>query len=288
MKVPDFPEGKAPDTSFAELKNPKAFISDAFSICFWVSVTFEHHAEILSRAEKSGLVITFLSHGNYVDLGEHSVRFQIPDKFDFLPEKWIFLCLSYKKILKVYLNSVLIFDQNMENHSMSFKLDENFLKHIQLGKASNFAGELSQLNIWSKVLDKEDINTLYKCQDVSDNPDLVDWRTEELKQGPNVTIVDFPHNICFLAKDIDDNKNHIVYNIHSLMVPHRKALRLCKSLGGAAPSFEAEFEKLQTNIRYIPSTCKSTWLPIFKSSNLSELWIGENSEFTHQLASWPA
>ena len=152
LKVPDFPEGKAPDTSFAELKNPKAFISDAFSICFWVSVTFEHHAEILSRAEKSGLVITFLSHGNYVDLGEHSVRFQIPDKFDFLPEKWIFLCLSYKKILKVYLNSVLIFDQYMENHSMNFKLDESFLKHIQLGKASNFAGELSRVKYLVKSI----------------------------------------------------------------------------------------------------------------------------------------
>ena len=124
---------------------------------------------------------------------------------------------------------------------------------------------------------------MYKCQDVSDNPDLVDWRTEELKQGPNVTIVDFPHNICFLAKNIDEN--HIVYNIHSSMFPHRKALRLCKSLGGAAPSFEAKSEKLQTNIRYLPSTCKSTCLPIFKSSNLSKLWIGENSEFV-QLTNW--
>ena len=150
---------------------------------------------------------------------------------------------------------------------------KTFLNTYSFEKLPILLGNYQELNIWSKVLDKEDINTMYKCQDVSDNPDLVDWRTEELKQGPNVTIVDFPHNICFLAKDIDDSKNHIVYNIHSLMVPHRKALRLCKSLGGAAPSFEADFEKLKTNIRYIPSTCKSTWLPIFKSSNLSELWI---------------
>ena len=106
LKAPNFPEGKAPETSFAELKNPKMFNADAFTICFWVSVTFEHHAEILSRAEKTGLLITFLSHGNYIDIGEHSVRFEIPKKFDFIPEKWMFLCWTYQKLLKVYFGSI--------------------------------------------------------------------------------------------------------------------------------------------------------------------------------------
>ena len=97
LRALSFPEGKAPNSSFANIKNPKIFVVEEFSICFWVSVQFEHHAEVLSRNEKHGIQISFQAHGNYIEIDSYSIRFIFPRKFNFIPEKWMFLCLTLKK-----------------------------------------------------------------------------------------------------------------------------------------------------------------------------------------------
>ena len=174
LRAPIFPEGNAPNSSFANLKNPTIFITEEFSICFWVLVNFEYHAEVLSRNENGGVIITFLSHGNYIEVDSYSIRFEFPRNFRFIPEKWMFLCLTSNKRLKVYLNSELIFEKEIDNVTEGLRLPKDFLKYLQIGKASAFAGELSELNIWSKVLTDDKINDLYECKDITDVPDILD------------------------------------------------------------------------------------------------------------------
>ena len=54
-----------------------------------------------------------------------------------------------------------------------FELPQDFLKNLQIGKASKFAGELSELNIWSKALAYDEIKDLYDCKDISEKQDVL-------------------------------------------------------------------------------------------------------------------
>ena len=109
------------------------------SICFWVSVQFEHHAEVLSRNEKHGIQISFQAHGNYIEIDSYSIGFEFPRRFYFIPEKWMSLCLTLNKMLKVYLNSELMLERDIYVGTKDFELPVDFLKNLQIGKASKFA-----------------------------------------------------------------------------------------------------------------------------------------------------
>ena len=95
----------------------------------------------------------------------------------------MFLCLTSNKRLKVYLNSELIFEKEIDNVTEGLRLPKDFLKNLQIGKASAFTGELSELNIWSKVLTDDKINDLYECKAIPE-----DWKTEEFQFGPNIIV----------------------------------------------------------------------------------------------------
>ena len=183
LRAPSFPEGQAPNSTFANLDNPNIFDAEEFSICFWVSLQFEYHAEVLSIKENAGLKISFQAHGNYIEIDSYSIRFEFPRKFNFIPEKWMFLCLTFEKELKVYLNSKLIFEKGVTMGTKNLKLPVDFLKNLQIGKASKFAGELSELNIWSKALAYDEIKDLYDCKDISDIPDVLDWKISARADG---------------------------------------------------------------------------------------------------------
>ena len=67
LKTPKFPDDKTPPSSFAT--GCKLFAR------LWVSPTHKHHAEVLSRKEDSGLLLTFKSDGNYIAIDSYYVRF---------------------------------------------------------------------------------------------------------------------------------------------------------------------------------------------------------------------
>ena len=157
LKTPKFPDGKTPPSSFATFRGAKLFAR------LWVSPTHKHHAEVLSRNEDSGLLLTFKSDGNYIAIDSYYIRFDFSS--DFVPSKWMFFCFTFdnsENKIKIYEGSKLILEKQI-----SKEIPEDFLQNLQLGKASKFAGELTQLNIWSQVLTDDDIKILGDCKEVS-------------------------------------------------------------------------------------------------------------------------
>ena len=82
--------------------------------------------------------------------------------------------------------------------------------------------------------------------------------------GPNLTFVNISDDSCLIKNNpVED---FLVYTIKSPMIPHRKALRLCQSLGGSmlSPENFEELQVLKESLKSIPATCTSIWMPIFK------------------------
>ena len=93
------------------------------------------------------------------------IRIEFP-KYFFVPDKWFFLCFSYnneKKKLVVYLNSEKIFDQIIKHHLDTLVINKDFLQYAKFGRVGSFAGQLTDLNIWSTILDGSEIRDLYLC-----------------------------------------------------------------------------------------------------------------------------
>ena len=200
----------------------------------------------------------------------------------------MFFCLTFdnsEKLVKLYQNSNKIFEKQ-ELELKDFQIHEDSIKNLQFGKASKFAGKISELNIWSKVLDEDAIKNLYECKHLKELPDILDWKTEEFDFGPNITMYETLDDICM--EKHHPNKEAMVYSISVSMGDHRKAPRLCEALGGAMTLAEnnEELDALQDGIRNIPESCKSLWLPIFKSETNGK-WMSDDLSFV-EFTKWHA
>ena len=105
LQTPIITDGNGFTSSFASVKNPQNFTAQDISVCFWVSVRFESKAEILSGDEGTEFLLTFRPDGTYVQVHSYQMRFNAGKHF--IPEKWLFWCLTYdnsEKMVKIYQN----------------------------------------------------------------------------------------------------------------------------------------------------------------------------------------
>ena len=167
LKTPQFEDGKAPPSSFATLKNPSTVSVSKLSLCLWIAPSAENKGEVLSKKEEEGFSIHFKHDNNFITIDGVDIKFEFPASYRF-PEKWLSFCFTFAdKSLKIFLDSKRRFGEVFDNILAKYEISEEFLSSLQFGKATNFAGKISDLNIWSTVLYDDKILRLYECREIS-------------------------------------------------------------------------------------------------------------------------
>ena len=141
----------------------------------------------------------------------------------------VFFCFLFNnknKRLQVFLDSEKIFNKVIEKHLDSFVIEKDYLEHERFGESGELSGQFTDLNIWSKILNDEDIKEHYSCEDIFKVPDVLEWKTAELVLG----LMEREVHPCF------EHKNHkseqMIYSVKISMEPKNRAVRTCNALGG--------------------------------------------------------
>ena len=283
LTTPKFEKGKAPSDSFATLRNPSSPPLKQVSSCLWNSLNFESFAETWSSSN-SFFGTAFWTGVAYLYIGPFSsTRMTIPEHVSFTPEKWRFFCFSFdniEKVLKVYIDSEKIMETTIDNGLDNFEIESDFLKGEKFASAKKFAGQISDLNVWSKILTQDEINDMYSCKDSLETPDVLDWETAEFDLGPNLTLTVREEHPC-LEKENEKMEN-VIYNIELQMDPKSSTVRLCNALGGIMdPPKNASMVSSLEKALNKKEECSGLWIPVFKDDY--ENWVdinGKNVNFT--------
>ena len=189
--TPKMDYDEALSAAFSRFINVSTPVLTNISSCLWVSLAFEDLGSVWITENRSKyFMIELLSKARYLWIGGMSVRFEFPEDF-FIPDQWFFYCFAYNnenKKLEVYLNSEKIFDNKIEKHLDAFVIDKNFLQYEKFGMAGIFAGQFTDLNIWSRILKDSEIAKLFKCEVLDKGPDIVDWKSSQPVPGSKVIV----------------------------------------------------------------------------------------------------
>ena len=279
LTTPKFPKDKAPAASFATLKNPTSPVLTTLSSCLWTSLYAEDFGSTWSFGNNF-FRTSFRSEGKIFAIGEYTViLIDYPEHLLFTPEKWLFFCFSFdniEKVIKVYVDSEKILEKKIHKGLEDFEIESNFLKEEKFANAKEFAGQISDLNIWSKILIEKEIFDLYSCKAISINPDVVNWTNTEFELGPNITITERKEHPC-LEKE-NEKSQHVIYNFTTSMELQRSPIRFCEGLGGRMeyPQNEFELSSLGKSLTKVQDECYGKWMPIFKDNSENLVDVDEN------------
>ena len=161
----------------------------AFTLCMDFSYRLEKNKRLLRTKNAEDLDIQIDSYSWVYHTTVMYVRvagiwyLHIPDESSppLDPFKWHTLCLSYDNKTQAFIlafrNQILVEEINsFPNRTLS----EDFLKYLYLGEKDSlfhFSGDMTRINIWSKVIDKATLMNITNCQEPSytELPDILNW-----------------------------------------------------------------------------------------------------------------
>ena len=147
--------------------------------------------------------------------------------------KWLTLCISYnsedQSFTLAFQNEILLVKKDSFPNR---QLSNNFLKRLTLGEKDpkfKFVGDVTCVNIWSKVFNNDTLKSLSNCG-LSNNeeiPDLLNWDNVQVTKEGVIEERDVEEYPCTNA----DN------NVHDVLIPITTAsmydaVTNCKTLGG--------------------------------------------------------
>ena len=274
LTTPKTDSDEASEDAYSWLSNVSSPVMMNISSCLWMSIALENLGNVwLSENETKYFGIVMHKTGRYVLIGGIYIRVEFPNNF-FIPDKWFFYCFTYnnkKKSLEVYLNSEKIFDKIIKDHLDTFVIKEDFLKYDKFGKVGRFAGQLTDLNIWSRILNESEIRDLYLCGESENGGKIVDWKSSKIISTSSIIVSEDKTHPC----DEQTDSETMIYDVKVNMEPARKVLRICDALGGTMklPTSKAELEQINLNTW--------VWIPIFQNSE--EEWVDQRNEIAPYL-----
>ena len=263
--------------SFVSIENARSPPLNNISSCLWMSIEFEDVSEVWSTDGKHFSITFGDVGGKYIAFAGIFIRIEFPQDF-FTPENWFFFCFSLdntSKRLRVFLNSEKIFDSVIKSHLDDFTIEKDFLQHERFAKSGGFVGQLTDLNIWSVILDDDDIKSLHSCRTIAKVPDILNWKNANLVIGPEIMVTEEETHPC--NQHVIDDREVMIYTVDVPMVPEKRGVRMCKALGGVmeAPKNEEEMRLLDETFTQTKE-CYGIWVPIYKTE--SETWIDDYFE----------
>ena len=254
--------------SFTRIVNITSPVLDKLTACSWFSMDYEDLGSVwASRNEYFGMRIKTDTKSLYI--GRLSHKFKYPENFSFVPEQWIFFCFSYdniKKSLRVFVNAKVVLNQKINQHLDSFIIKENFLELEKFGKANQFSGKFTDINIWSSILKDDDIEDMSTCRIIKKSPDILLWKEANFNLGPMIYSEDVDLHPCHELHSRQEVMH--AYKVDTAMEPKMKAIRLCHALGGSMrlPSNEIELQQLSHQLSNFSNFW--FWTPMFKGPNV--------------------
>ena len=137
----------------------------------------------------------------YFSFGEEYSPYymDVPDGQEIVPHTWTFICITFdndEKDLGVYLNSNKISKKTEENDMENFRFEKDFLARNIKFEVSWYSGNITNLNIWSSILTKEQIIRLFQCKQEYPKPDLLEWGNMQLNIKPETKNDDSGRRSC--------------------------------------------------------------------------------------------
>ena len=173
--------------------------------------------------------------GNGNSLFLINVEIKFPNDLQIVPHTWTFFCITFdndEKIVETYVNSRKVFKRKIPEVFAEVEWEMEFLKKRVKFNVVDYTGNLTGLNLWSRVLTTENIISLYSCNQDHDPPDLIDWEDMELNIIPTTKKVELLEIVG--EKEPCEEKNEIVHFVSSIlsgMINKKEATRKCNALG---------------------------------------------------------
>ena len=259
LKTPKFHIGDTPVDAFATIANLKNISTSELTICVWVLNYYKEDSWFFEETSDKGIRLSVLQtdwFANYIKVGQFYFRFSFPQHFEWLPDIWAFFCFLFDnkvKRLSLYLNSEKIFENQEEEQLKDYKIAPYFLNHQKIGNAKHFAGQITKLNIWSEVLTPEKVKDVYSCKMDVRRPDIVDWETVSLNVGQGLSIENSYDDTELCDGRQAEEEQIYVFNHLSTMDSNKRALQICRAMGGfmEEPENTDEWTELTRELKII-------------------------------------
>ena len=185
LTTPKIDSDDVPKDASSWFSNVNSHAMINISSCHWMSIAFEELGTVWVSGNKTkNFGINMHDTGRYINIGGFPKHF-------FVPDKWFFFCFTYNnenKRLEVYLNGKTIFKEKIKHHLDTFVIDKDFLQFAKFGSVGRFAGQLTDLNIWSRILDGSEIRDLFSCKVLTKEPDVLAWQSSNIISGSYIIV----------------------------------------------------------------------------------------------------
>ena len=262
---------------------------EAFTLCIDFYTRLHKLRELLHTNYSGDLHIDIDFESEVIYLSIAGIWFlaipESPPYIDLLT--WETLCVSYdsntQETIVAFRNTILV----EENTSFPNRtLSRDFLNNLFIGERSrnfHFAGDITQVNIWSKVVDKEKLKNITNCasSNLQELPDILDWNDIDAKIEGGVIEKEFNEHPCKAeSKQVQD-----------ILMPESPnsmfdAVKTCKLLQGnlSFPSNKDEIApfiaKVKSRLPY--SRCNTlVWSNYYQNSYAGDNWTIYESETTY-------
>ena len=179
------------DRFVVTLKNPPQLTSSAVTMCIWTKpIVFSYIPIFGLFRDKTKLYLEDASDDGkslYLRIcgpcNAYNIDLSMSQRI--LPYFWVLICLQIdvpRNLVRLYLNSELIFEKYDKENMVHLDLEDNFLGFgIRInGAEANRTG----LQVWSTILDAENILQMYKCGKSYPEPDVLNWNDVEFDVKP--------------------------------------------------------------------------------------------------------
>ncbi|XP_037783903.1 uncharacterized protein LOC119580071 [Penaeus monodon] len=203
-----------------------------------------------------------------LDLHYLRVRMGIFRQFFFMPRPlraltWYHVCIIYSQdTLELYLNGDL---QGSHPGRPEIPLEGTRLKVGAWDAVRSFSGEITEVNVWSRALNMDEVASLVSCRESAEG-DVVAWTDTWTVHG-DVTKSEVPHErVCGQRRD---TKQFFFPPVSS-----RVAFQVCEGLGGSVttPRRAEEVENLRrlTSSFADSETCPRLWTGVTDAAKEGE------------------
>ena len=253
----------------ATLKNPPQLTSSSLTMCIWTKpITFSYNQFFGVFRDKTKLYLEDFSNDGrslYLRICEtcNAYSISLADRQRILPYSWVLICLQIdvsNNLVRLYLNSELIFEKYDKENMAHLNLKDNFLSFGL--RIINAGANRTGLQVWSTILSEENIEAMYECDKSYPKPDVLNWNDVEFDVKPKTNKI-----ILSTVPEEDGpcsrNKEELFFFADSAtMTKKREAVRMCDAIGGSMHISDA----FKAKVKLFPEAW--IWVPAFREQGI--------------------
>ncbi|XP_033012146.1 carbonic anhydrase 6 [Lacerta agilis] len=166
--------------SYAEVRPLQAMMLKTFTLCFWAQNLNEGRQTVFfySTPERDNELVVTVGIGVGVSIGGISVQFDLHRK----SEEWVHHCVTWASdsgTVNLWVNGA---KGTIKNVQRGYETQSG--GKVLLGKYKNpvmdifanpFSGWMSHVNLWSSLLDHDDVQELTLCKHGNQKGDIISW-----------------------------------------------------------------------------------------------------------------